>query len=343
MEKKRNAWLDVARAIGIFAIYLGHSNESAGLSFQFVYRFHLPLFFFLSGCTENFNKESRIGRKILKNVYSLLIPAFFFAFLSLIIYVIEYNSTLENIKLLLVTIAKGLIRNTYFASTLWFLTCLFSIKCFGAIIQKAKYKGLMLLIAFGSYFIAEFIIMPNPTGVPHSWYYNLDSAFYYIHYYIAGLVFFPYIEKIFQLDKRWKQFFIWVIGIGTFIYSAFLFFGIDIINIQSSNEGVMSVVPVYRAYLIIVFVVVMAYVFRKADRVAFVGRNSLYLCGNEYIIKTLVICFFDMLGLTITLFNPLAAYIYTTVLVLGANYILTPVVKPMLNTVTGKIKSIICP
>lgn len=162
MEKKRNAWLDIARAIGIFAIYLGHSNESAGLSFQFVYQFHLPLFFFLSGCTENFNQELRAGKKMIKNVYSLLIPAFFFAFLSLIIYVIEYNSTLEDIKPMLSTIVKGLIRNTYFASTLWFLTCLFSVKCLGIIIQKVKYKWLMLLITFGMYYIAEFYISPRP-------------------------------------------------------------------------------------------------------------------------------------------------------------------------------------
>ena len=56
----RVAWLDVARAIGIYAIYLGHFGETAGPAYRFVFQFHVPLFFFLSGCAETYNKEEAV-------------------------------------------------------------------------------------------------------------------------------------------------------------------------------------------------------------------------------------------------------------------------------------------
>ena len=49
----RVVWLDVARAIGIYAIYLGHFGEAAGPAYRFVFQFHVPLFFFLGGCKKN--------------------------------------------------------------------------------------------------------------------------------------------------------------------------------------------------------------------------------------------------------------------------------------------------
>ena len=46
MKPQRIAWLDVAKAIGIYAIYLGHFGDAAGPAYKFVFQFHVPLFFF---------------------------------------------------------------------------------------------------------------------------------------------------------------------------------------------------------------------------------------------------------------------------------------------------------
>lgn len=79
----RVAWLDVARAIGIYAIYLGHFGEEAGPAYRFVFQFHVPLFFFLSGCAETYNKEEAVFGNLKRNVKTILLPAYFFAVLSL--------------------------------------------------------------------------------------------------------------------------------------------------------------------------------------------------------------------------------------------------------------------
>ena len=67
----RIAWLDVARAIGIYAIYLGHFGEAAGPAYRFVFQFHVPLFFFLAGCTENYNQEESLFRNIKRNMKTI--------------------------------------------------------------------------------------------------------------------------------------------------------------------------------------------------------------------------------------------------------------------------------
>ena len=50
---KRIHWIDVARFLGIYFIFIGHFGDSAGYSFKYFYTFHVPMFFFLSGCTKN--------------------------------------------------------------------------------------------------------------------------------------------------------------------------------------------------------------------------------------------------------------------------------------------------
>ena len=54
--KKRIAWLDTAKGIGIILVVLGHSMSPILTGhmvmeslYKFLYMFHMPLFFFLSG------------------------------------------------------------------------------------------------------------------------------------------------------------------------------------------------------------------------------------------------------------------------------------------------------
>ncbi len=44
---KRIEWVDIARGIGIILVILGHIG--IGKVGKFIYSFHIPLFFFLSG------------------------------------------------------------------------------------------------------------------------------------------------------------------------------------------------------------------------------------------------------------------------------------------------------
>ncbi|HFO9614052.1 TPA: acyltransferase family protein, partial [Escherichia coli] len=45
----RLEWIDSLKAVAIFWIYLGHFGDNAKQLYPFVFSFHVPLFFFISG------------------------------------------------------------------------------------------------------------------------------------------------------------------------------------------------------------------------------------------------------------------------------------------------------
>ncbi|MGN0489678.1 MAG: acyltransferase family protein [Ruminococcus sp.] len=93
---KRMQWLDIAKGIGIILVILGHAprdimrQQFFGIDFgyQFIYAFHMQLFFIVSGylfCI-SVNKYSP-GKFLKKRVQSLLMPWLVY---TLLIYVIRY-------------------------------------------------------------------------------------------------------------------------------------------------------------------------------------------------------------------------------------------------------------
>lgn len=74
-QKTRIRWIDTAKLIGIFLVILGHLPLAAGKSgispATFIYTFHMPLFFFLSGLVE---KNRPVRQTLVRSAKSLLIP-----------------------------------------------------------------------------------------------------------------------------------------------------------------------------------------------------------------------------------------------------------------------------
>ena len=49
MEKQRVEWIDIFKLLGIVAIFCGHLGTETGGLHDFVFMYHVPLFFFASG------------------------------------------------------------------------------------------------------------------------------------------------------------------------------------------------------------------------------------------------------------------------------------------------------
>ena len=134
--RKRIEWIDICKGFGMFFIYLGHFGNDAGLAYPWVFSFHVPLFFFISGLLENYNHLG-FFQNFRKKFITILLPFFFFGILMTGIRAVNGNTTdyiLSDISILL----KGGIRNTcVMAQGLWFLTCLFTIEILFSVLKKA--------------------------------------------------------------------------------------------------------------------------------------------------------------------------------------------------------------
>ena len=327
----RVAWLDAARAFGIYAIYLGHFGEAAGPAYRFVFQFHVPLFFFLSGCAETYNKEEAVFGNLKRNVKTILLPAYFFAVLSLMIYVINANADLTEACIWGQLIIKGLIRNTYLAASLWFLTCLFIIKSIFALLKKMKKWYWLVAAGIFMFLLAEYGMSPRPIDSPR-YYYNLDSACYYMHFYIIGFLAYPYLkewlEKTRSIVKSAKT----VIAVGLLGYAGLMYFQINVLSyIPIHNMIADSGLRLLKTYLMIGAIIMLAYYLQEVEVLSKIGQDTLYLCGSEYIIKIIVPSICGIVGLTVNLDGSLYVCIYTIMLLWFGEKVVIPWEKTIIT------------
>ncbi|MGE9270812.1 MAG: acyltransferase family protein [Verrucomicrobiales bacterium] len=130
--KQRDPLVDVVKGLGIVAVVVGHS--SAGPVSQWLYFFHMPLFFVLSGILSRPGRRGEEGRYLRKKWASLMVP--YFAWLVLFNVVnlagaaknMLISPTLEEARFygaIFWDQLYGGIRLTGDKSVFWFVTCLF--------------------------------------------------------------------------------------------------------------------------------------------------------------------------------------------------------------------------
>lgn len=80
---KRMEYLDIAKFIGIFCIYLGHFGNQAGNAYNFVFSFHVPLFSSFRGVLNHWERIV-LGDNILLRILNVFYYRFIFLHLFLL-------------------------------------------------------------------------------------------------------------------------------------------------------------------------------------------------------------------------------------------------------------------
>lgn len=321
MGKKRIYYLDVAKAFGIYAVYFLHLGAVGGHGYPFAF-YSVPLFFFLAGCTESLSDKQSLGSIIRKKVHSILLPWAVFAVLSLVIFVITGDS-ISGSRKQLGFIAKGCVRNTFFAGALWFLTCLFVISVIFAILNAFLPRWIVVGIFGIMYAFSTSGIVINPLSDP-KWFWNLDSAMAYGLYYVLGYIGFKYLDKFIQRDKKWL---VHLCGGITVLLTVGMFWGINVFQYMAVNT-ITSIISVLFTNMVVISAVI--YISSWLDDIKIlqeIGKNTLYLCGGEYITKQLITSALEMLGIVVDFKTPLAVYVYIAGVLLVGLYVIVPQLK----------------
>lgn len=226
MTVKRIKYIDITRGIAICMIVLGHtivySNHLRGL-YQFLYSFHVVLFFVISGMIFKIKKEQKITDIIQKKFQRIMIPYFIWSFLFLIPYLIagqDVGNSLSttssfniNTQFLNILYGNGNLSALKQNSSLWFLPALFTIECLYYIIIKKSINnninkdiGMLIIILIISYIFSKFCQITFPWGINTA----IElGPFFYLGHMIKK---YNMIEKFVSKSKI-KQFFMIIICI----------------------------------------------------------------------------------------------------------------------------------
>ena len=200
---ERIHWADVAKGIGIILVVLGHAGVS-DKTLCFIFSFHMPLFFFISGLFLNINQSILCFTK--KRVKQLLIPYAMLFFVSVFLnyYFAFINESrylfgLNNLKEFLFAYRNHISDNT----PLWFLPTLFLTEFYVFGLKKIIKRDYITIpaIIMLSFWVEYKLHM---IYVGSSFFWNFDYAIYYAGFYICGYFLEKYIieKKIPNIEYK---------------------------------------------------------------------------------------------------------------------------------------------
>lgn len=96
-------------------------------------------------------------------------------------------------------------------------------------------------------------------------------------------------------------------------------------------------ISVFDAIIIIVFILLVSNLLQGLKVLSNIGMETLYLCGNEWIVKSLFPAFISLFGVQVIIDSPLKAWLYSVVLILITYKCVIPVEKQVINIVKRNI------
>ena len=123
MDKEaRNQIFDISRGLGIFLVVWGHVTSNPASIY--IYSFHMPLFFFLSGI---FHRNEQFTNFLNKKFKRLIIPYLYYSILIYLFYLAWFSVFLEIESFNFKNILNIIPFNDTVSSPLWFLISLFEV------------------------------------------------------------------------------------------------------------------------------------------------------------------------------------------------------------------------
>lgn len=180
--KQRYSQYDVLKGIGILLVIICHAGLS-GFPKEVIYTFHMPLFFFASGC---FFKDYKFGDYLIKNVKQLLIPYLLFALCMVVVKQLRSSAFLPSLTTAFTSLKPLNESDGYLFESIWFLVCLFNVRLLYWAINKVCKGGMLKKIgACGLLYLVGFVLPKAGVNIPLF----IDTAFSAVIFFALGELF----------------------------------------------------------------------------------------------------------------------------------------------------------
>ncbi|WMJ85878.1 acyltransferase family protein [Anaerocolumna sp. MB42-C2] len=185
-EQARITWIDMAKGYGILFVIIGHLGDSF-LRNEF-YTFHMPLFFFLSGCVFSASKYN-FKEFLLRKIQTILIPYITLG-IPMILYTFweMYSNYQRNTSDYINVIKSFIIQERMW--TLWFIACLFFLEVLFYLLVKLVKDNYIKLGLITVILTVAGLIYYKVGGIPLPW--NIDVcltgiSFFYVGYLLKNI------------------------------------------------------------------------------------------------------------------------------------------------------------
>lgn len=184
-KKARIEIIDIAKAITIFLVIMGHTtgNLDTPMFRRVLYSFHMPLFFYLAGLSikpKILKTKQEWSSFIRKNILALIFPYFIWG-------LIFGNFSFENILRLFYG-SWYMISTTGTLTSLWYLPCLFVARIYVQIIinifENNNNKNLIYMACIILGIVIGFVVPKFEMGYP----WCLDVAFVASAFILLGII-----------------------------------------------------------------------------------------------------------------------------------------------------------
>lgn len=347
MEKERIVWLDIAKLLGILAIFCGHLGPETGNLRGFVFLYHVPLFFFISGIFAVRLEQMSFKEAVRKRFEQIIIPYSFLVIITMVmIIVVQENDFIMYLKYLKQFIWG--IRNQMYASSLWFFSCLFCVSVLFEVLRRLLKSNVLVLTAAICVYVLSVTLFPNRPDQQPSMFFNIDSACFYLIYYALGFFYGRQLQKAVcgtQWEGRKKVVSLaGIVVLSCYVVLVYIGEDIDIFAKLTYHQFPVlnEIYYIVRTLLLIIFNLALAGLLAGFGKLADIGTQTLWLCGNEFIVKQIFNAAASIFGFQITISSALAAVIYAVAMTVFIMKVLVPIEMKLYRKYKDCIRQI-CP
>ena len=269
MTQRRIEFVDVAKGIATILVIIGHLSYTPTHLKIWLYTFHIPLFFFLSGFVLNCNKYNSCVEFIHNKVVKTLLPYFYLSIITWIfnecIYQSVFTLDINSLKKFLGIFICA--KDTPYYLTLWFIISLFFAQLVIYLLNCLKNDKMMIASLGGLFILGVYISSIYEPG----WIFVSDTIPMASVFVGLGFIARKYFSKIKQMFNLYWMIILAIINI---LFGFINLNGIKRVDLFYQDLGN----PIYyfiSAICGIMMICILSQYIRKTLILQFIGKNSL--------------------------------------------------------------------
>ena len=269
VSKKRLDYLDISRGIALLFVIMGHIYSSDNIFITWIYSFHVPLFFIISGVLINYKSdEGDIVNTLIKRIKMIIVPYIFFGIVNTMFEMILSPSTGTLKWTMIQTISLFGIGAT------WFLPALFISETLFRIIQKYIKNKYLLFMVISIIFFIPFVIDSNHIIITAIFRSFTATGYIYIGYCMSNY--------IINYNLSWK---VTLLFLSISIILANINGNVDLYSLVYNNPILYTITGILGSIVIIETI-------KKMDKCKFkffkfIGLNSIVIMATHQNIITM--------------------------------------------------------